>query len=121
MNQRHASVLFDAAVKCHRDIIRQRTREAMRDKIRRRERCGKVPYGFDLAHDGKTLIPNAQEQEAIRLIKKLRTDGKTLRYIAEELDHRGVATKEGGRWACATVHHILHPIRKSLARSTAKR
>jgi hypothetical protein len=83
------------------------TREALRHKIRRNQRCGKVRFGFDLAADGKTLIPNEAEQEAIAVMTGLRAKGRTLRQIAAELTSCGVRTKEGGAWTRTAVARIL--------------
>lgn len=90
-----------------RETTAERTREALRHKIRSGERCGKVRFGFDLAADGKTLVPNAAEQEAIGLMTHLRASGRTLRRIAAELTDRGIATKEGGAWTHTAVGRIL--------------
>ncbi len=90
-----------------REAIGERTREALRHKIRRNQRCGKVRFGFDLAADGKTLLPNATEQEAIVLMTTLRAAGQTLRQIAAELTGRSIATKEGGPWTHTAVARIL--------------
>ena len=56
-----------------------------RHKIRCNQRCGKIRFGFDLAGDGKTLVVNLVEQEAIPLMTSLRAAGHTLRQIATEL------------------------------------
>lgn len=40
-------------------------------------------------------MPNAEEQDAIRLMKKLRANGESYRAIATELERRGIRTKEG--------------------------
>jgi len=90
-----------------RETIAERTKDALQHKIRKGERCGKVRYGFDLAADGRTLIPNVEQQQAIRLTKELRAAGQTLRQITDELNRRGVATKEGGQWQHTTVARIL--------------
>ncbi len=90
-----------------RETTGERTREALRHKINMGECCGKVRFGFDLASDGKTLIPNEREQEAIVLMTQLRSSGHTLRGIAAELSERGVPTKEGGPWTHTAVSRIL--------------
>jgi DNA invertase Pin-like site-specific DNA recombinase len=90
-----------------REAIGERTREALRHKIRCNQRCGKVRFGFDLAGDGKTLIPNVTEQRAIAMITSLRAAGRTLRQIAAELTAHGVRTKEGGAWTHTAVARIL--------------
>lgn len=90
-----------------RETTGERTREALRHKMASGERCGKVRFGFDLASDGKTLVPNG-EQAAITLMADLRAAGRTLRQIAAELTTRGIPTKEGGMiWTHTAVGRIL--------------
>jgi Recombinase len=57
--------------------------------------------------DGKTLVVNLVEQEAIVLMTSLRAAGHTLRQIATELTSRGIRTKEGGAWTHTAVARIL--------------
>jgi DNA invertase Pin-like site-specific DNA recombinase len=90
-----------------REAIGERTRDALQHKIANGERCGKVRFGFDLAPDGKTLVSNRHEQEAIGLIRKLRKAGESLRAIAAELNKRGVRTKEGRPWIFTSIAGIL--------------
>ena len=48
-----------------REAIGERTHDALQHKIRNGERCGsKVRFGYDLASDGRTLVPNSIEQRA---------------------------------------------------------
>lgn len=90
-----------------RETIAKRTADALQHKIRNGERCGKIRFGYDLAEDGKTLMPNADEQEAVSLMHELREAGESLRAIADELNRRGIATKQGGEWKHTTVKGIL--------------
>jgi site-specific DNA recombinase len=91
-----------------RETTGERTREALRHKISNGERCGKVRFGFDLADDGKTLVPNIIEQQAVALMLDLRTAGCTLREIALALTQQGIQTKEGGEtWTHTAVSRIL--------------
>jgi DNA invertase Pin-like site-specific DNA recombinase len=90
-----------------REAIGERTRDALQHKIANGERCGKVRFGYDLAADGKTLVPNRLEQSAIQLMRKLRDAGESLRTIAAELNERGIATKEGRPWLHTSVQGIL--------------
>jgi site-specific DNA recombinase len=91
-----------------RETIAERTRDALQHKIRKGERVGKVRYGFDLAADGKALLPNETEQAAIGLMQSLKGAGHSLRAIAAELTSRGVATKENrGTWTHSAVAYIL--------------
>jgi DNA invertase Pin-like site-specific DNA recombinase len=94
-----------------REANAERTREALRHKIRNNERCGKVRFGFDLADDGKRLVPNPTEQEAIVVMSQLRAAGLTLRQIAAELSRRGIRTKEGSAaWKHTVVGRILQRV-----------
>ena len=91
-----------------REATGERTKEALRHKIKIGERVGKVRYGYDLADDGRTLLPNSAELNAIDWMKELRADGLTLRQIAVALSDRGIATKEGKQaWKHSAVAYIL--------------
>lgn len=92
-----------------REIIGERTKEALRHKIRKGQRCGKLRYGYDLAADGKTLKENPAEQQAIALMRELRATGHSLMAIAAELTRRGIPTKTGAaEWIHTAVRRILN-------------
>jgi len=91
-----------------RETTAERTREALRFKIRNGERCGKVRFGYDLCDDGRTLTENAEEQQTIALMRELRAAGFSLQAIADELTARNVKTKEGRtQWVHTAVNRIL--------------
>jgi DNA invertase Pin-like site-specific DNA recombinase len=90
-----------------REIIAERTRDALQGKIRRGERCGKVRFGYDLSPDGRSLVPNDREQDAIGRMRAWKASGKTYRDLVELLKEYGVDTKDGGIWRPATVRQIL--------------
>jgi DNA invertase Pin-like site-specific DNA recombinase len=90
-----------------REAIGERTRDALQHKIAKGERCGRVRFGFDLAADGKMLVPNAAEQGAIGLMRELRAAGHSYPAIAAALDARGLSTKGGKPWLPMTVRNIL--------------
>ena len=90
-----------------REIIGERTRDALQHKIAHGERCGTVRFGYDLAADGINLIPNPLEQEALRLIHELRSAGESLRNIAAELNRRNIPTKQGKAWIHTTIKGLL--------------
>ncbi len=91
------------------------------DQISERTRCGlafkrsqgkrvsrKIPFGFDLAADGDTLVKNIQEQEVLTMIRDLRQEGLTMRAIAAELTARGIQTKEGHvEWKHSMIGKLL--------------
>jgi site-specific DNA recombinase len=90
-----------------RDIIGERTKDALRYKIGKGERVGAIRFGYKLAKDGRTLEPDPAEQRAIALMVELRGQGMTLRSIALELGLAGFRTKEGGPWSPKVVSSIL--------------
>jgi site-specific DNA recombinase len=90
-----------------REIIGERTGDALQGKIRRGERCGKVRFGYDLADDGRMLVPNDHEQRAIEHMRTWKAAGKTYRELARMLEEYGIETKEGGIWRPATIRQIL--------------
>ncbi len=90
-----------------REAIGERTRDAMAHIKANGQRVGTVPFGFQLAPDGVTLVPNLEEQRAKRLLDDLRAKGYTLRQIADELNRQGYRTRRGSAWQIRTVHHLL--------------
>jgi DNA invertase Pin-like site-specific DNA recombinase len=90
-----------------RNLIRERTASALQHKRSKGEYVGEVPFGCDLAADGKTLTPNSTEQEAINLMRELRSKGLSYRSIAAELDKTGIRPKKGNRWIHTSVRSAL--------------
>jgi len=91
-----------------RDLIAERTRTALAYKRARGERCGQVPYGRDLAPDGRALVVNRAEVDALADILRWRAAGCTLRQIADRLTEAGVPTKNGSaRWRFTSVNKII--------------
>jgi hypothetical protein len=54
-------VVLAGAAEMERNLTRERTRSALAVKRANEQRIGTVPYGFDLADDRSTLIPNDAE------------------------------------------------------------
>lgn len=90
-----------------RDQIGERITMAMSHKKSKGERCGQIPFGFDLAADGITLEKNETEQEILSIIRKLRAGGMSLRDIATELNTMGVSPKGGKKWVHTSIKSIL--------------
>jgi len=91
-----------------RNQISERTCAAMSYKKSKGQRVGTVPFGYDLAADGVTLVDNADQLRAIELIHNLKDSGYSLRAIAEALDAAGIVTANGkGSWKHTTVKSIL--------------
>ncbi len=92
-----------------RKIIGERTKAALKHlRINGKKTGGDVPLGYCLDTDGQTLIQVPKEQEVIRLIKKLRRKGCSLRSICRELETRGHLTKTGkAKWQAQSIAQIL--------------
>lgn len=102
-------VVLAGAAEMERNLTRERTKSAMAVKRANGQRIGTVPYGYDLDDDGETLIENPQEQEVMRSMRLMRSQGYTLERIADQLTRRGIATKTGRstEWRHQTVARIL--------------
>ena len=88
-----------------RETICERTKDALQAKKARGEKTGgNVPFGFNEVN-GK-LIRNEEEQSIINEIKNLKNKGLSLRKIAEALNERGIATKNGKTWTAAQIQRI---------------
>ncbi len=67
-----------------------------------------MPFGWDLADDGETLVENVTEQDVLWLIQDLRAKGQSLRAIAAELEGKNIPTKAGNaKWTHTAVKGIL--------------
>lgn len=96
-----------AVAQCEREMIVERTGQAMRHKRSKGERLGTVPYGWMLDPDGKTLLPCPREVNAMAVMVNLRNSAWSLRAIAEEMDRLGFAPRSSGKWAVSTVAKLL--------------
>lgn len=100
--------MIDAFAEFERALIRSRTKAALAIKKERGERYStRLPYGTELAGDGKTLLPCAAELEVIALIRDLRAGGMTLEGIAAELNSRGIRRRGGSPWVYQFVARLL--------------
>lgn len=66
---------------------------------------GSPPYGWT-SKDG-VLVPVPEEQEAIKLAKRLHRQGSSLREIAEKLTEEGYEPRRGEGWHPQTVARII--------------
>jgi len=94
-----------AMAQMERDLISERTREALRYKISQGENVGSPPLGF-LAEDKKLLRIDG-EFKVVSYVKSLKRKKLSLRQIANRLNEQGVSTKRGGSWYAGTVRYIL--------------
>jgi DNA invertase Pin-like site-specific DNA recombinase len=88
-----------------RALIRARTSAALRALRAKGQRAGEVPLGYRLAEDGKGLLEDAGEAEAIDQARRLRADGWSYRRIASEMERRGLQPR-GAKWHAMTVSRM---------------
>jgi site-specific DNA recombinase len=91
-----------------RDIISERTRDAMQFMKQGLKLVGAVPFGFDSGNG--QLTPNSEEIKTAQQIVFLRQRGASYRYISEHLNTHGIASKGGGKWHPKTVLGVLRHI-----------
>jgi site-specific DNA recombinase len=63
------------------------------------------PYGYDNV-DGKMIV-NENQAEIVRFIFAEVLSGKGTHKIADDLNHRKVPTKKGGRWTATTIRGMV--------------
>jgi site-specific DNA recombinase len=96
------------SVKDLREAIGERTRDALRHKRSQGERVGNIAFGFRLAEDGEHIEPDPAEQASLAEIRRLRSQGATLRGIAAALNHRTFRTRRGTPWRLESVARVVN-------------
>lgn len=86
---RFVLTVLGAVAQLEREQTADRVKSAMQYKKSQGGRVGAVPYGYSLGPDGKSLIPDQDEQEILKLAKELHQGGYSYRSIGRELAARG--------------------------------
>lgn len=96
------------------EFERERIKERMDDGRRgKRDRSGHLgglpPFGFSIVGRGREskLVPNAEEQKTVALIRKLRKVAPTPHAIKQLLNEKGVPTRTDKPWDKNQVRRIL--------------
>jgi site-specific DNA recombinase len=93
-----------------RDLIGQRTAEALARLRDDGKVYGAVPYGW--VRSGDRLLPDTDEQRARKEIIELRDSRCSYREIASWLDQVGIPAKRGGRWSAMSVRSVCLSARR---------
>ncbi len=94
-----------AIAELERNLIGERTAAALQYKKRQRQVYARTPLGYKRVED--RLVKDQRALAAVRKIKELRSEGATLRKIAEDLNRARVKTALGGKWYASTVKYVL--------------
>jgi site-specific DNA recombinase len=89
-----------------RDLIAERTKDALKYKKDKGDYLGTVPLGYDIV-DGE-LQEKEEEIAIVKYAKKLRSGSYSLDKIAKTFNGEGVPTKRGGKWYRSTVRYLLN-------------
>ncbi|MBI2374747.1 MAG: recombinase family protein [Deltaproteobacteria bacterium] len=98
--------MLDAFSQYERAVIAARTKSALGAKKARGELVGDVPFGFELAGDGKKLVRSEAEQAVLTYARALRAEGLTYRELVERLNAES-KTCRGQRWHLSSVHRLV--------------
>lgn len=98
-----------ALAEYNREIIRARTRAAMRRHQRNGRKMSKIcPYGWmDHPEDKERIVHNEPERQVIDIIVMYYKQGKKLREIARMLVEKGVRNRTGIKWHHWQIRRIL--------------
>ena len=76
--------ILSAIAQMERDMIAERTKDALAHKKQKGEWTGRVPFGFRL--ENNRLVEDPDQIRVIQKAKRLRRSGKSLREISETLN-----------------------------------
>lgn len=99
--------MIDAFSEYERLIIKARVKAAMKVKKDKGECVGHIPFGYKLAEDGVHLLPDSYEQDVLAKLSQLRSEGLTVRAMAEEMNKNQIFNRGGAPWNHVSVFRVL--------------
>lgn len=95
-----------------REMIRERTQEAINHLKSQNVRLGCLPYGYRYSHEldayGRRIVVEDPEQlEVLQRMVKLYREGHGLTEIARLLNSEGIPAQRGGIWHGTTIMNVL--------------
>ena len=99
--------IMAAVSQWEREAIGERTKDALSHKRSQGQRVGNIAFGYRLAADGLHLEADPGEQGALAEIRRLRSQGQTLRGIAATLNQGPLRTRRGTAWRLESVARIV--------------
>jgi site-specific DNA recombinase len=98
------------AAELEKNLVGERTAQALQHKKALGERVGTVAYGYQLDADGIRLLANPQEQAAITLARMYADHGLSLRKIATRLEGEGYMSRSGKPFVPAAIANMLEAV-----------
>ena len=93
-----------------RELIAQRTADALCELRSRGKAYSPTPFGFK--RYGDDLVPDEAEQRVLVRMSRLRRKGKSYRAIATSLNRSKTPAKKGGAWFASSVRSVLSTTEK---------
>lgn len=90
-----------------RELIGERTRDAMAHKARKGEAVGRAPRGMRIENGRLSPDPSSDGLALAQRARELRAEGLTLQAIADQLDAEGFRPERGSRLRASTIHYVL--------------
>jgi DNA invertase Pin-like site-specific DNA recombinase len=87
-----------------RELVGQRTAEALARLQADGKVYGAVPFGFLRYEDD--LLPHPGQQQVIAQIRAMRGSGESYRAVAAWLNDEGIPSARGGRWSAMAVRSV---------------
>lgn len=88
-----------------RNLIAERTSQALQHKKSQGQHVGRPPFGFKMVDHA--LVPIPEEVAIVQEVKRQRAAGKTLWQIAHWLRAQQVPTRQQGQWRHTQVRQLL--------------
>ena len=82
------------------------TKEGLARRKKEGIKLGRAPYGFKHSVDRKNFLEVKQEQEVMKLTKKLRKSGARWKDCVASLNGMGYRNRSGGLWQVAALHKV---------------
>jgi DNA invertase Pin-like site-specific DNA recombinase len=89
-----------------RDLISERTRDALAQKMEQGWRAGRLPYGYVQGDDGGLLIDQGKAGVVRRIFAERATD-TSYGKLAQALNADGIAAPHGKKWYASSVREIV--------------
>lgn len=105
--------IIGAMAQMKRDLVAERTKEALQYKKSKFEAYSPTPFGFD--RENEHITPNQKELKIIKLMRKLKKKGLSYQAIINKLNEKDIPTKNKKSWSKSTIWGILkNPIYDNL-------